>query len=140
MNQLPEASFDAQMERIKLVTGKRTQFELATFFGVRQSLVSDAKRRGKIPPDWLATLLRAKNVNPEWLLTGKGNCFLPLPPVAENDESGEAYAVRKADEETLRRLPSRMLADELVRRITASQKEACSKDGSGAFAGKSKKK
>lgn len=28
-----ESSFDEQLERIKLVTGKRTQIELANFFG-----------------------------------------------------------------------------------------------------------
>ncbi len=41
--------FEAQMERIKVATGKRTQIELADFLGIRQSSVSDAKRRGKIP-------------------------------------------------------------------------------------------
>lgn len=41
--------FDSQIERIKLATGKRMQVELANFFGIRQSSVSDAKRRGKIP-------------------------------------------------------------------------------------------
>ncbi|MCD7982758.1 MAG: helix-turn-helix domain containing protein [Desulfovibrio sp.] len=67
MNQSYEASFDEQMDRIRLITGKRTQIELANFFGIRQSLVSDAKRRGKIPSDWLMILLQTKNVNPEWL-------------------------------------------------------------------------
>ena len=43
------AGFDAQMERIKFITGKRTQIELADLLGVRQYAVSDAKRRGNIP-------------------------------------------------------------------------------------------
>lgn len=57
------ASFGAQMERIKLVTGKASQVDLAHFLGVRQSVVSDAKRRAKIPSCWLVTLLRLKNVH-----------------------------------------------------------------------------
>ena len=59
--------FDAQMDRIKLVTGKRTQAELAGFFGIRQSSVSCAVRRGKIPTRWLVILTRVKNVHPEWI-------------------------------------------------------------------------
>ena len=47
------SAFDKQMERIKLITGKRTQTELADLLGIRQSSVSDAKRRGKIPSGWL---------------------------------------------------------------------------------------
>lgn len=44
-------SFDAQMERIHRATGTRTQVELAEFLGIRQSAVSDARRRGKIPAE-----------------------------------------------------------------------------------------
>ena len=116
--------FDAQMERIKLITGKRTQVELADFFGIQQSSISDAKRRGKIPSSWLVVLMQAKNVFPEWVLTGKGPCYVTLPTPPGCYETGDAAAERKADEEALRRLPSRMLADELVRRIAVSQEEA----------------
>lgn len=120
--------FDAQMERIKLITGKRTQGALADFFGIRQSLVSDAQRRGKIPAIWLVILMRVKNVFPEWVLTGKGPCFVTPPTPAGCYATGDAVAERQADEEALRRLPSRMLADELVRRIAVSQQSAfCSK-------------
>ena len=120
--------FDTQMERIKLITGKRTQVELAEFFGIRQSSVSDAKQRGKIPSSWLVILMRVKNVFPEWVLTGKGPCYLTLPTPPGCYETGDAAAERQADEEALRRLHSRMLADELVRRIAVSQESAfCSK-------------
>lgn len=72
-------NFDTQMERIKLITGKRTQIELADFFGIRQSSISDAKRRGKIPSGWLVILMRVKNVHPEWILTRTGPCFMVQP-------------------------------------------------------------
>lgn len=110
-------TFDAQMERIKLVTGKRTQVELAGFFGIRQSSVAAVKRRGKIPSGWLVMLMRVKNVSPEWILTGNGACFVLRPPEPGFYETGDDAAERRADEEALRRLPSRVLADELVRRI-----------------------
>lgn len=112
-------SFGAQMARIQLVTGKDSQIELANFLGVRQSAVSDAKRREKIPSCWLVTLLRVKNVHPEWILTGKGPCHVFVPS-GQYETSYDAEE-KQADAEALRRLPSRLLADELVRRIVVSQ-------------------
>ena len=38
----------------------RTQAELAEFLGIKQSSISDAKKRKTIPPDWLLTALRAR--------------------------------------------------------------------------------
>ncbi len=117
--------FDEQMERIKLITGKRTQLELADLLGVKQSSISDAKRRGKIPSGWLVMLMRYKHANPDWV---SGPVFVSFPPVEPHYETGDAAAERKADEEALRRLSPRMLAEELLRRIAISQNEAyCSK-------------
>ena len=116
-------NFDTQMERIKLITGKRTQIELADFFGIRQSSISDAKRRGKIPSGWLVILMRVKNVHPEWILTRTGPCFMVQPIEDEHYETGAEFTECQVDEEALRRLPSRKLADELVRRIAVSQEK-----------------
>lgn len=113
--------FNEQMERIKFITGKRTQAELADLLGVKQSSVSDAKKRGKIPSRWLVILMRVKNVPPEWVLTGNGAYSLPKQPEVGRYETGAEAAERRTDEEALRRLPSRVLADELVRRIVVSQ-------------------
>ena len=68
--------FDQQMERIQQMTGTRTQLELANLLGIRQSSVSDAKRRGIIPVRWLDTLRRLKSVNPDWILYGVGSQYL----------------------------------------------------------------
>ena len=51
----------------------RTQAELADFLGIRQSSISDAKKRGRIPSDWLLALWRKKGINPDWVLTGQGS-------------------------------------------------------------------
>ena len=113
--------FDAQMERLKLVIRKHTATDLADFFGVPQSAVSAAVRRGKMPSSWLVILMRVKNVHPEWILTGKGPCLMTLRPEPSRYETDVKVTTRKADEEALRRLPSHMLAEELVRRIAVSQ-------------------
>lgn len=66
-------------------TGQNTQLDLANFLEVRQSAVSDAKRRKSIPHAWLRTVHKKLNVNPLWLLTGEGSKYcqshelLPCP-------------------------------------------------------------
>ena len=60
------------LQRFFEAAGCRTQAELAEFLGIRQSSISDAKKRETIPPDWLLTALRKKGVNPQWILTGQG--------------------------------------------------------------------
>ena len=77
--------FDAAYARICEVCGMKTQTELSAYLGIRQSSISDAKRRMMIPAAWLLTLLTREGVNPTWILTGEGSKFLvpaSLPPSA----------------------------------------------------------
>lgn len=107
-----ESPFDAQLRRIRQITGARTQAELADFLGIQQASVSDARRRGKIPRSWLLALERLLSVRPEWIETGAGPyCLSTLP------ETTEAAAL-------LRHLPARLLAEELLRRIAIAQSDA----------------
>lgn len=69
----PEIS--EQIERLYGVTGSRSQAELASFMGISQAAVSDAKRRGSIPEEWLVHLSRLKGIEPEWILTGRGKKY-----------------------------------------------------------------
>ena len=66
----------AIMDRIKNVTQCRTQQELAQFFDVSQSCISDSKKRLAIPSKWLLSLLKKKDINPEWVQKGVGPKFL----------------------------------------------------------------
>jgi hypothetical protein len=66
----------AAMDRIKAVTECRTQQELAQFFDVSQSCISDSKKRLAIPSKWLLSLLRKKGINPDWIQKGSGPKFL----------------------------------------------------------------
>ena len=47
----------ARLSRVFEAAECRTQMELADVLGIRQSSISDAKRRGVIPPEWLIKLL-----------------------------------------------------------------------------------
>ena len=68
--------FDAAYARICEVCGMKTQTELSAYLGIRQSSISDAKRRMMIPAAWLLTLLTREGVNPAWILTGEDFKFL----------------------------------------------------------------
>lgn len=71
-----QAAFNAAFERIKVVTGCYTQVPLADVLEVRQSSISDAKRRASIPDGWLVKLQRSHKVLPDWILTGEGAQYL----------------------------------------------------------------
>ncbi|WP_243310547.1 LexA family transcriptional regulator [Fundidesulfovibrio agrisoli] len=64
-------AFDEALERIKRATGARTQVDLAAILGIRQSSISDAKRRQSIPADWLLKLYRSHGLNPDWITSGE---------------------------------------------------------------------
>lgn len=114
--------FIEQLKRIHQITGTHSQTGLAAYLGVRRSAVTNAKRTGMIPAEWLLTLLRVANVNPEWILSGAGPCRFRRQ-TEDVYEDGETAWERQKDYEALQRLSSRALADELVRRIAVAEAE-----------------
>lgn len=120
-----DSAFEEQWARLCFATMTNSQEKMAGFFGVRQSVVSDAMRRGKIPSDWLIILLRVKNISPEWILTGRGTC--PESTPGDYYKNAGDAAERREQEDALRSLPSRMLADELVRRTAVADIYAIAK-------------
>lgn len=80
-----EMEYDAVIMRIQEKTPIRSQSQLAHYLGVKQSEVSDVRRRASfgidldkpaIPASWLLTLLRKDQLNPDWVLTGEGAVYL----------------------------------------------------------------
>lgn len=68
----PQSDFESQYNRVLEVAECRTQVELAAVLEVRQSSISDAKRRQSVPSDWLVKLFEKKRINPGWIRTGIG--------------------------------------------------------------------
>ena len=68
----PDSSFEAQYKRVFGAAGCRTQAELAEVLEIRQSSISDAKKRKAIPAEWLMKLFEKKRINPEWIRYGTG--------------------------------------------------------------------
>lgn len=94
---------DEALARVHEAMGTRTQIELAEGLGIRQSSISDAKRRGSIPFMWLVKVAIEKFIHPTWVLTGQGPKFL-IP-----SEDGKLAA-----ESARRILPRELTKEELV--------------------------
>ena len=69
-------NFDEIFERIKFATNTRTQVKLAEVLDIRQSSISDAKRRNSVPSDWYMKLFEQFGLNPDWLKKGTGPMYL----------------------------------------------------------------
>ncbi|MBQ4132533.1 MAG: helix-turn-helix domain-containing protein [Desulfovibrionaceae bacterium] len=70
------SAFDEVFDRIKLATNTKTQVELAEVLGIRQSSISDAKRRNSVPADWYMKLFEKFGLNPDWLKKEAGPVYL----------------------------------------------------------------
>ena len=71
-------SFQDAYERILQSTGLRTQTDVAAMLGIKQSSISEAKRRGRIPNPWLMTLFSERGLNPTWIRTGEGPQYVAV--------------------------------------------------------------
>ena len=113
-----KASFEAQLARIHESCGTSSLTELAAFMRASMPELTDARRRGKIPADWLLFLLRASGINPEWILSGCGPRRLERARPEEAPIYAEAQTARERMErrEALRSFSARELAEELLRR------------------------
>ena len=69
-------NFDEIFERIKIATNTKTQVELAEVLDIRQSSISDAKRRNSVPSDWYMKLFEQFGLSPDWLKKGSGPMYL----------------------------------------------------------------
>ena len=84
-------NFEEAKGRVYLITGAKNQVDLADILCVAQSSISDAEKRHSIPASWLLALLYIYDVNPIWVLTGKGCMYLhgddTQPQLVKSDDS-----------------------------------------------------
>ena len=118
-----DTPFTTQLTRIRAILGLRDEDALAEFLGVSSAAVNAARERGKLPAEWLLILLRARNISPEWVLSGAGPCYLAAPAgrgryLAADETAGPDEAETL---DALRRIPSRLLAEELLRRLAVAE-------------------
>ena len=118
-----DVSFTAQLTRIRAILGLRDEAALAEFLGVSPVAVDVARERGKLPAEWVLILLRARNISPEWVLSGAGPCYLAAPAgrgryLTADEDAGAGEAETQT---VLRRIPSRLLTEELLRRLAVTE-------------------
>lgn len=65
-------TFKEQLERLKEVTGCRTQHALADYFGVNRSMILGMINKKQLSPKIIVELFEKGRVNPAWLKTGRG--------------------------------------------------------------------
>lgn len=104
--------------RLYKATGCSTQVELAKILGIGQSSISDAKRRGSIPSEWLVKLLERRRINPEWIIYGEGSVL--LDPVEETE--GRPHVIKIVEVRPPENCSSQELINELVRRALREPK------------------
>ena len=64
-------TFEDAYARIQAATQTRTQTEIANLLGIKQSSISDAKKKNTIPDGWLLALYRGFGLEPDWILYGQ---------------------------------------------------------------------
>ena len=65
-------TFSAAYDRVLKATGCAGQEELAKKLGLRQSFITDCRRRGEFTPEVLLALVERYRLNPHWVRTGEG--------------------------------------------------------------------
>lgn len=109
---------ESPFSRFLDASGCRSQGELAAMLGVRLTLVIDAKKRGRIPDDWLRRLRAVRGVNPDWVLSGEGRKYV------DNEGPWMQEVLREEPcSERLRGYSSKALAAELLRRAEQHDEE-----------------
>lgn len=85
------------IKRMTKAVGVKTQADLGGVLGISQASISDAKRKGKIPPEWLVKLAEERDINPNWIKTGQGPMKIGEPgnndliPAAATGQHQPAY-------------------------------------------------
>ncbi|HKK32567.1 MAG TPA: PAS domain-containing protein [Desulfomicrobiaceae bacterium] len=71
---------DRVLDRLKKASGTGTNRDLAEFLNVSPTAVSNAKKNGRIPPEWLISAGMRTGFSVDWLLTGVGEERMRVVP------------------------------------------------------------
>lgn len=77
-------NFQSFMHRVAQATGLKSQTDLAQALNITRSTISQAKNRGRIPEQWIASISEQFDVDPDWLREGESclDRFVEVPVVA----------------------------------------------------------
>lgn len=101
------------------IGGDLTQVKLAEALGIRQSSISDAKKRSTrdkrypVPAEWLVKALSFAGVDPDWIITGLG----PKYRVLSDDPHG-ALTVKELTKRIVEKNKKEPTFEELLNGLT----------------------
>lgn len=101
------------------IGGDLTQVKLAEALGIRQSSISDAKRRSSIPSEWLVKALEVGGVDPNWIRTGLGPKYRVL-----SDDSNGALTVVELTKRIVEESKRELSLEELLQAVTEKLPES----------------
>lgn len=102
----------SRLGEVLVLDGKVTQVKLAEALGIKQSSISDAKRRNSIPSDWLLTALEVSGVDPHWIRTGVGPKYRVL-----SDEPCGALSYTEIEKRITREQQRELTVSELMEEL-----------------------
>jgi len=82
--------FTLGFTRIAQALNLSSQNDLAVTLRIRQSSISDAKRRGVIPGEWALKLFRRYGLNPRWVYDGLPPVFMKAPSSRADADTAHA--------------------------------------------------
>lgn len=79
-------SIDAIIQRLKEACMVTSDKQLATILNINRQNIGAARRRKKIPPDWIIDIGKKYNISIDWLFYGEGSKSEKI--LSTNDTSG----------------------------------------------------
>jgi phage repressor protein C with HTH and peptisase S24 domain len=73
---MPQTRFEIFSKKVSDVIGLRNQNELSAVIGVNSSSITQARKRDKIPANWILQLCLKYGLNPNWLEMDIGPVFI----------------------------------------------------------------
>lgn len=73
---MPQTRFEIFSKKVSDVMGLRNQNELSAVIGVNSSSITQARKRDKIPANWILKLCLKCGLNPNWLEKDIGSAFI----------------------------------------------------------------
>jgi len=111
----------SRLGEVLVFDGKVTQVKLAEALGIKQSSISDAKRRNSIPSDWLLKALEVSGVDPHWIRTGTGPKYRVL-----SDEPCGALTYTEIEKRITREQQRELTVSELMEELACRLPEGAS--------------
>lgn len=71
-----EKGFEAILNRMKSAINAKSDTELGSKMGLKQSAISSAKTRGQIPAAWVVSMAQDHGISADWLLSGVGQPYV----------------------------------------------------------------